>query len=120
MEKLRKIRDEKEARRCVTAARASGNLGLWARAHGYDGRSLHAWAMNLARRVGAKAQPPRRPRLSERNIEASSPALVELVSAPSPALAGRVVVQLGDVRIEVGPDFDSATLRRLLEVLRAC
>ncbi len=40
MEKLRKIRDEKEARRCVAAARAAGNLGQWARAHGYDGRSL--------------------------------------------------------------------------------
>ncbi len=120
MEKLRKIRDENEARRCIAAARASGNPGLWARAHGYDGCSLHAWAMNLARRVGAKAQAPRRPRQSERNVEANWPALVELVPAPSPAPAGRVVMCLGDVRVELGPDFDAGTLRRLLEVLRAC
>lgn len=118
MEKLRKIRDEKEARRCVAAARAAGNLGLWARAHGYDGRSLHAWAMNLARRAPAtKAVQRAGP---ARNAREEAPALVELVPPPSTMPAGRLMVVLGDIRIEVGPDFDPATLRQLLEVLRAC
>ncbi len=118
MEKLRKIRDEREARRCVAAARAAGNLGQWARVHGYDGRSLHAWAMNLKRRAPAtKAVRRAGP---ARNANEGTPALVELVPSPSPMSTGRVVVQLGEVRIEVGPDFDSATLRRLREVLRAC
>ena len=118
MEKLRKIRDEKEARRCVAAARAAGNLGQWARAHGYDGRSLHAWAMNLGRGPAAKASPRRAARAY--NANESALALVELIPTPSPMPTGRVVVQLGDVRIEVEPDFDSATLQRLLAVLRAC
>lgn len=117
MEKLRKIRDEKEARRCVAAARAAGNLGQWARAHGYDGRSLHAWAMNLGRGA-ATASPP--PAVRARNANESAPALVELVPGPSPTPTGRIVVQLGDFRIELGPDFDPVTLQRLLAVLRAC
>ncbi|WP_374616538.1 hypothetical protein [Thauera aminoaromatica] len=117
MEKLRKIRDEKEARQCVAAARAAGNLGQWARAHGYDGRSLHAWAMNLGRRAPAAKVRRARP---ARNAREGAPALVELVPSPSPMALGQVVVVLGDVRIEVGPDFDAATLQRLLAVLRAC
>lgn len=117
MEKLRKIRDEKEARRCVAAARAAGNLGQWARAHGYDGRSLHAWAMNLERSAAVKATRQPSP---VRSAAKGAPALVELVPLPSTAPAGRIVVQLGDVRIEVGPDFDPITLQRLLAVLRAC
>ena len=118
MEKLRKIRDEKEAKRCVAAARAAGNLGQWARAHGYDGRSLHAWAMNLGRGTAAKSAARRTS--SARVANESAPALVELIPTPSPTPTGRVVMQLGDVRIEVGPDFDSVVLRRLLAVLRAC
>ncbi|MEZ4376538.1 MAG: hypothetical protein R3B07_37385 [Polyangiaceae bacterium] len=116
MAKLRKIRDEKEARRCVAAARASGNLGQWARAHGYDGRSLHVWAMNLARRAAAPTSRAKRP---ARPAEESAPVLVELVPARSTA-AGPLVVQVGSVRIELGPDFDAGALRRLLDVLRAC
>ena len=116
MEKLRKIRDENEARRCVAAARAAGNLGQWARAHGYDGRSLHAWAMNLGRSAAVKATRQPSP---ARSAAKGAPALVELVPSPSPTPTGQVVVQLGDVRIELGHDFDPVTLRRLLAVLRA-
>jgi hypothetical protein len=118
VEKLRKIRDEKEARRCIAAARAAGNLGQWARAHGYDGRSLHAWAMNLGRGPAAKASPRRA--AHTHNANESVLALVELIPSPSPTPTGRVVVQLGDFRIELGPDFDPAALQRLLAVLRAC
>ena len=51
MTERRKITDEREARRCLTAAARSGNApGAWARANGIDGRSLNAWRINLARR----------------------------------------------------------------------
>ncbi|MEN9580190.1 MAG: hypothetical protein RJA70_3199 [Pseudomonadota bacterium] len=55
----RKIEDEREARRCLAAARRAGlGLGEWARARGIDGRSLHAWQLGLERRArGAVAGP---------------------------------------------------------------
>ena len=44
----RKIDDELEARRCLLAAtRAAQTPGEWARGHGIDGRSLHAWKINF-------------------------------------------------------------------------
>ena len=47
----RKIEDEREAVQCLRAAEREGmSAGAWARAHGVDGRSLHAWQMNIARR----------------------------------------------------------------------
>jgi len=46
----RKIVDEREARRCLKAAKAAGlSVGAWARAHGIDGRSLNAWRINMTR-----------------------------------------------------------------------
>ncbi len=46
----RRIDDEVEARRCVFAAKRAGQTaGEWARAHGIDGRSLHAWKINFER-----------------------------------------------------------------------
>lgn len=70
----RKIRDEADARACVAAAEASGrDLARWARAEGVDGRSLHAWSMNLG--LGAR----RRRRKSARPSEVR---LVELVRRP--------------------------------------
>jgi len=47
-------------------------------------------------------------------------ALVELIPAARPAAPGRYVVLVGDVRVEVGDDFDVATLRRLVGALRTC
>lgn len=46
--------------------------------------------------------------------------LVELVPTMTSAREPRYVVRLGEVRVELGDDFDPRTLRRLLEVLRAC
>lgn len=139
MEQQRKIADEREARRSLAAAEAAGGaIKQWARAHGIDGRSLNAWRMNLARRGrktppkkrrAALAQPPsarRRPAAvgpggAGSTKEPVSPVLVELVPLPAtPASERRYVVQFGDVRLELGDDFDPRTLRRLLEVLRAC
>lgn len=50
MATARKIDDEFEARRCLQAAKRAGqSAGEWARAHGIDGRSLHAWKINVER-----------------------------------------------------------------------
>lgn len=115
----KKIEDESEARRCVVAAKREGlSLGEWARAHGVDGRSLHAWHMNLERGGGT---PRRRPR--KRKESSTARALVELVAAPSSIEMtgkGRYALEVGGVRLEFGDDASAATLRRVLEVLRSC
>ena len=67
----RKIKDEADPRACLKAAQSSGASRIaWARAHGIDGRSLYAWAMNLAKR-GASAM--------------LRPRFVELVPGPTSA-----------------------------------
>ena len=118
MDKQRKITDEREARRCLAAARAAGgNVGRWARANGIDGRSLNAWRMNLARRGTGGTPPPTK----ESTALRPRAALVELVPTSSPPTsASRYTVHVGDLRVELGDGFDSHTLRRILEVLRAC
>jgi transposase-like protein len=108
MPMLRKIVDEKDARTCLAAVARSGvTLKAWTKRHGVDGRSLHSWKRNLARRT---SPPP-----------GMKPKLVELVPvAQTSSLTRRYVVRVGDASIEVGDDFDAGTLRRLVEVLRTC
>jgi hypothetical protein len=99
----RKIRDATDARRCLDAAEASGLHRVeWARRHGVNARSLNAWRVNLER--GAAPEPLR---------------LLELVSSAQPA-AGRYVVHVGEVSVEVDDDFREDTLARLLRVVLAC
>lgn len=109
---LRKIEDERDARSCLSALRRSGKtLREWARANQVDGRSLSAWQINLSRdATGTVAR--RRAR----------PEFVEIVATPMPPAERRYVVRVGSsaVEVEVGDDFDAVTLRRLVEVLRAC
>jgi hypothetical protein len=98
----RKIRDAHEARACLDAAESSGvPRADWAREHGIDGRSLHAWHMNLGRR----ATPLR---------------LVELVPSAPPVHAPSVRVRCGPFLVEVGADFDDRTLIRVLAAVAAC
>ena len=105
---MRKIWGERDARACVKAAKAAGlSLGAWARGHGVDGRSLHAWSVNLAR-------------TSPSSAAITKPTLIELVPTPSPRVGSRFVVHLGDAAIEVGDDFQDETLARIMRVLRAC
>ena len=115
----RKIEDESEAQRCLSAAQRSGlSAGEWARAHGVDGRSLHAWQMNLERR----SEGPR-PKRRKSKPARTAHALVELVPAtPSIATGGRCryVLEVAGVRIEFGDDVSVATLRRVLEAVRSC
>ena len=114
----RKITDESEAQRCLAAAkRARVSAGEWARARGIDGRSLHAWQMNLERR-GTTARPRRR-----KAKVAPTRALVELVPAAgtvSRVAAGRYVLEVAGARVEFGDEVSVATLRRVLEALRSC
>ncbi len=102
---MRKIVDARDARTCESAARALGmSLSTWARRHGVDGRSLHAWSVNL------------------RLLSSSGPGLIELVptSPPSVPVAARYVVRVGDTVLEFGDDVCDETLARVVGVLRAC
>jgi len=105
----RKVRDEGEARRCLLAAKRAGlSAGEWARAHGIDGRSLHAWLVNLEQRRTFDPAPV-------------AHALVEVVpDAAHVAPGARYVLTVADARVEFGDDASAATLRRVLEVLRTC
>jgi hypothetical protein len=109
MSVLRKIVDEKDARACLLSVARSGETRrAWAKRHRVDGRSLHAWDRSLSRR--ASSAPSRK-----------EPRLVELVrTSPTPRSPKRYLVHFGEGSVEVGDDFDDQTLRRLLEVLRAC
>jgi len=114
----RKIEDEREAMRCLRAAKRRGlSAGDWARAHGVDGRSLHAWEMNLARR--GTTSPVKRRRMTQ---AAAAHALVELVPAAitSPEVPSRYILVVGDARVEFTDEVSVATLRRVLEALRSC
>lgn len=105
----RKIEDEREARRCLKAAKAARlTVGEWAREHGIDGRSLNAWQMNLSRS-----------RPSETAAE-PTPRVVELVPGPAPSGEARFVVHVGEVSIEVPAEFHDETLVRLVRALRSC
>ena len=113
----RKITGEAEARRCVLAAKQVGQTaGEWARAHGIDGRSLHAWKLSFER---GKAAPPVARRAAKPRPGTS--ALVELVPRGSEgATRARYVLEGGGARLEFGDDVSTETLRRVLEVLRSC
>jgi hypothetical protein len=116
MEK-RKIRDEADARSCLAAAKSSGlTRAAWCRASGVDGRSLRAWAMNLARRKTAGHRGSKAGTAIARRVE-----LVELIAAPHAPVrtTPRYTVRVGKLGIEIGDDFDAGTIRRLVAAL-AC
>ncbi len=106
---LRKVVDERDARACLAAlARSGETLRAWARRNRVDGRSLRAWQINLSRAATTA-------------LARRSPAkLVELVPVSFPASGRRYVVRVGAGSVEIGDDFDAGTLRRIVEVLRAC
>ena len=115
----RKIEDEREAVRCLREAERRGlSAGDWARAHGVDGRSLHAWQMNLGRGTSPKKRRKARPK-----TRPVPHALVELVpgaTMPSQRQLSRYALVVGGARVEFGDDVSVATLRRVLEALRSC
>lgn len=115
----RKIQDEVDALQCLRAvARAGLSVGEWARAHGVDGRSLHAWRIAIERR-GVPARPRKVPAKPRRRAHE----LVELVPAAPAAqreAGSRYVLVVGTARVEFGDDVSVATLRRVFEALRSC
>lgn len=94
----RKVADEAEARALLAQQEASGlSLSAWCKAEGIDGRSLGGWRAWF-----------------------TPLGLVEL-GVPAPPVSAAVYrVVLGDARVEVGDDFQEATLARLLAVVRQC
>lgn len=105
----RKIANEAEARRALKAvARTGAGIAAWARAHGVDGRSLHAWDMVLARKATGRA-----------SCRPGSATLVELVPTTVVSTA-RYVLRVGEGSIEFGDDARDETLRRVVGVLRSC
>ena len=101
MAEARKIKNEADALACLAAARASGaGTAQWARAHGVDGRSLNAWRVNMERRGDGPE------------------GFVEVVPGAVPG--GRYVLEVDGARLEFDDGCSSHTLRRVLDVLRAC
>jgi hypothetical protein len=104
MRVARKVRDAEEAAALLDAAEASGmRRADWARRHGIDARSLHAWHLNLGR-----PQP------------ATGPVrLVELVG-PTVASGAPLLVRCGPFSVEIGPDVDEEVLRCVLRGMASC
>ena len=99
----RKVRDAREAVMCLSEAASSGlPRARWAHANGVDARSLNAWRLNLKHGEG-----PGQARMVE-------------VVAREEVAAGRYVVWIGDVGIEVDEGFNDEVLRRLVEVVASC
>lgn len=115
----RKIKDAKDARECLSAAKASGLTNAeWARQEGIDGRSLNAWRMNLG--VSAKSRSSKKSRCSK--SKATPPRMVELVAPAKSSMPKRprYAVRFGELTIEVDEHFEEETLRRLVRVVASC
>jgi hypothetical protein len=109
----RRIKDEAEAVKCLAEVVASGlTLAGWSRLHGIDGRSLHSWRLNLARR------------------DLDTPKMVEWVPrGPCPTLEagpgprqerGRYTIWCGEIAVQVDDHFNADTLLRLLRAVTTC
>jgi hypothetical protein len=111
----RKIRDESDARACLSASRTATELSQaeWARQHGIDGRSLFAWGRNLAR--GDKPRSAK----TKGSRRKKQVGLVELIPGSS-ATGSHYLVRCGQLAVEIDEHFDEATLARLLRVVAAC
>lgn len=106
--RIRKIRDEADARACLAAVRAAGGDRIaWAHAHGVDARSLNAWRVALDRRAAKRRA-------------AAAPKLVELVPSSVPRSAARYVLDVGTARVEFDDACSAETLQRVVRALRAC
>jgi len=102
----RKVRDREEAAELLDALDRSGmRRAEFCAFHGIDGRSLHCWELNLGRAAAGQAR---------------HPALRLLEVTVVPARTATYRVHVGDRVVEVGDDFDDATLVRLLDVLARC
>jgi transposase-like protein len=105
--KQRDPRKEQFWRRMVRQWRDSGlSIAEFCRRQGLSAASFHAW-----RRI-----------VAQRDLEAASFVPVRVraetgAGATDRAASGLELVLQGDRRLQIGPAFDDATLRRLLAVL---
>lgn len=77
---------------------------------GINYATLTGWVGRLRRERATNAQPPTLPS-----------SFIELVPRAAPDQGGGIELVLGgDRRLSIGPQFDAATLTRLLRVLEAC
>ena len=111
----RRVRDREDAEACIRKIEHSGmTLVDWAHEHDIDARSLNMWLVNLERsQFSPKPQP-------DRGI-----GFVEWVPAVSSVQGGSMantpyLVRCGGFEVEVPPDFDEATLSRLLSMVAVC
>lgn len=105
----RKIHDRDDASQCLNLIQASGlTLSAWCHAHQVDGRSLGAWANNIARRGQEKPRP--------------APAPLQLVelTTRAPIPVQRYTIRCGAFSVEVDESVDTSVLRRILEALPLC
>lgn len=106
--RIRKVRDEVDARACLAAARAAGaDRTAWAHANGVDARSLNAWRVVLERRAAKRRA-------------SAAPKLIELVPSSAPRVAARYVLDVGVARVEFDDTCSAETLQRVVRALRAC
>jgi transposase-like protein len=105
----RKIKNIEEAQLCIEAAAACGkSRAEWARDHGIDPRSLHAWWLNLERR-------------SARTPVEHPLRMVELVpQLRRPPTSGSYHIRIEGIEVVVDDQFREETLRRILTVLLPC
>ena len=101
-----KHRNEAQRRDLVREWRTSGEpVARFAKRHDIGVSTLYEWS----RRFPADLEP------------AFAPVTVMPSPKRGPAISsGVLTVTVGEGSIEVPPDFDAATLRRVVEVLRAC
>lgn len=106
----RKVKDAVEASELLRRYAASGvSLSAWCAAEGIDWRSLSGY-----RNLGVEPL-----RLVEVAVSAPPPVPPPTLAPPAPTpRVYRLVV--GAVQVEVGDDFQSDTLSRLLAVVSAC
>jgi hypothetical protein len=109
----RRIKDEAEAVKCLAEVAASGlTLAGWSRLHGIDGRSLHSWRLNLARRELVT------PRIVE--WVPTGPGSALEVAPDRPQERGRYTIWCGEIAVQVDDHFNADTLVRLLRVVTTC
>jgi len=101
-----KHRNEAQRRELVRKWRSSGqSVARFAKRHGIGASTLYEWS----RKFSADLEPA-----------FAAVTVVPSAGPQPPNEPGAISVAVGDASIEVLPGFDAGTLRRVIEVLRAC
>jgi transposase len=108
----RSQRREDYWRRMVTRQPGSGlSIRAWCEQQGVKEASFYAWRRTLADRDANREAPVKEPPARLVALDVAGSAHPSVGAAPLQLL-------MADLRIEVSPGFDDATLRRVVRVLR--